>query len=453
MIHLMETQVEQLGGDRVRLTIEVPAEDVAHAVAHATSDLAASVKIPGFRNGKVPTPVLVQRIGKERLYTEAVESHIGNWFWNAATQTRVQPVEQPEYAYELPETDDASWRFTAEFPVQPKPEPADWSQLEVPKLEIEIPDDAIQQQLEELQRIAAEVVPVDGRPAQDGDVAVVDLVADGQAQRDLVVELGAGRLIEEIEAATIGLAVGEGRDVAYELADGSSRTVAITIKEIREKVLSPLDDEIARTTSEFATLEELRADIVRRIREQLDEEIDGRFRAAAVDELVNATDVRPGRLVVEARTRELINNFVRTLQSRGIDVAAYFQLTGQTPEALEQRLRGEATLSVARELVLEAVADKLGIEVADDDIRSDLTQAGETNEDVDAFFAEGGADQVRETIRMRKALDRIAAEVKTISEDEAAERAKQEEARESIWTPEKDRTPSETKLWTPASKD
>src|SRR5437763_12355830 len=159
----METQVEQLDGDRVRLTIEVPAEDVQHAVAHATSDLAATVKIPGFRHGKVPTPVLVQRIGKERLYSEAVESHIGNWFWNAASQTRVQPVEQPQYAYDLPERDDTAWSFTAEFPVQAKPEPADWRMLEVPRLEIDVPDEAVSQQLEELQRIAAEVVPVDGR--------------------------------------------------------------------------------------------------------------------------------------------------------------------------------------------------------------------------------------------------------------------------------------------------
>jgi trigger factor len=453
MTHLMETQVEQLDGDRVRLTIEVPAEDVQHAVAHATSDLAATVKIPGFRNGKVPPAVLVQRIGKQRVYSEAVESHIGSWFWNAASQTRVQPVEQPEYAYELPETDAAAWRFTAEFPVQQKPDPADWRELEVPKLEIEIPDEAVRQQLEELQRIAAEVVPVEGRPAQEGDVVVVDLVTDGQAQRDLVVDLGAGRLIEEIEAAIVGLSAGESRDVAYELADGTHRTVAITVKEIREKVLSPLDDAVARATSEFSTLEELRVDIVRRIREQLDEEIDGRFRAAAVDELVNATDVRPGRLVVEARTRELINSFVRSLQSRGIDVAAYFQLTGQSPEALEQRLRAEATLSVARELVLEAVADKLAIEVSDDDIRGDLKEAGEEEEDIDRFFSEGGADRVRESIRMRKALDRIAAEVKTISEGQAAERAKQDEARESIWTPEKDRATSEKKLWTPASKD
>jgi trigger factor len=449
----METQVEQLDGDRVRLTIEVPAEDVRHAVAHATSDLAATVKVPGFRNGKVPPAVLVQRIGKERLYSEAVESHIGSWFWNAATQTRVQPVEQPEYDYELPQTDDAAWSFTAEFPVQPKPDPADWSQLEVPKLVIEIPDEAVQQQLEELQRIAADVVPADGRPAQEGDVVIVDLVADGQAQRDLVVELGAGRLIEEIEAGIVGLGAGESRDVAYELGDGTSRTVALTVKEIREKVLAPLDDQTARATSEFETLEELRADIVRRIREQLDEEIDGRFRATAVDVLVNATDVKPGRLVVEARTRELINGFVRSLQSRGIDVAAYFQLTGQAPEELEQRLRAEATLSVARELVLEAVADKLGIEVSDDDIRQDLIDGGEAEEDIDHFFAEGGADRVRESLRMRKALDRVAAEVKTISQEEADERAKQDEARESIWTPEKDRPASEKKLWTPASKE
>lgn len=449
----METQVEQLDDDRVRLTVEVPAEDVQHAVAHATSDLAARVKIPGFRNGKVPTPVLVQRIGKERLYTEAVESHIGGWFWNAASQTKVQPVEQPQYAYELPETDEAAWSFTAEFPVQPKPEPADWTALEVPRLEIEIPPDIVSLQLEELQRSAAEVVPVDGRPAQEGDVAIVDLTADGQAQRDLVVELGAGRLIEELEAGIVGLGAGESRDVAYELGDGSRRTVTITVKEIREKVLSPLDDDLARASSEFATLEELRSDIERRIRAQLDEEIDGRFRAAVVDELVNATDVKPGRLVVEARTRELLNGFVRSLQSRGIDPASYFQLTGQSPEALEQRLRDEATLSVARELVLEAVADKLGLEVSDDDIRHDLLDAGEEEANIDEFFAQGGADRVRESIRMRKALDRIAAEVKTISPEQADERAKQDEARDSIWTPEKDRAGSEKKLWTPASKE
>ena len=116
-------QVEELGDSKVRLTVEVPSADVKHAVEHAASDLAETVKIPGFRKGKVPMQVLVQRIGKDRLYAEAVESHIGGWFWNAAAQTRIRPVDQPEYGYELPQH-DAPWQFTATVAVQPKPEPA-----------------------------------------------------------------------------------------------------------------------------------------------------------------------------------------------------------------------------------------------------------------------------------------------------------------------------------------
>src|SRR5215216_6191663 len=184
----MQTQVEQLDGDRVRLTVDVP----AGAVEHAASDLAASTRIPGFRKGKVPMPILVQRIGRDRIYAEAVESHIGSWFWNAAARSRVQPVEQPRYEYNLPSSDKQDWRFTAEFAVQPKPDPADWTELEVPKPEVEVPEEVVQAHLEELQRVAGELVPVDGRPAQDGDTVVVDLVAeDGQAQRDYVVDLGA----------------------------------------------------------------------------------------------------------------------------------------------------------------------------------------------------------------------------------------------------------------------
>src|SRR6202140_4524404 len=111
----MEAQLEQLEGDRVRLTVEVPAGDVHHAIEHATHDLADRVKIPGFRAGKVPTKVLVSKVGKERVYSEAVDSHIGNWFWSAVTRSRLRPTEAPEYVYELPANGEEDWRFTAEF--------------------------------------------------------------------------------------------------------------------------------------------------------------------------------------------------------------------------------------------------------------------------------------------------------------------------------------------------
>src|SRR5437660_11466925 len=108
---LMTAQVEQLADDKVRLTVEVPAHDVHHAVEHAADDLAQTARIPGFRKGKVPRPVLPQRIGKERLYTEAVESHIGGWFWNAAALARLNPVAMPDYEYDLPTDDGEDWRF------------------------------------------------------------------------------------------------------------------------------------------------------------------------------------------------------------------------------------------------------------------------------------------------------------------------------------------------------
>jgi len=441
----VETTVEQLDGDRVRLTVEVPAHDVHHAVAHATHDLSERVRIPGFRQGKVPTPVLVSKIGKQRVYSEAIDSHIGSWFWSAASRSRVRPTEQPAYEYELPQRDDQDWSFTAEFTVQARPEPADWTELEVPKDEVEVPEDVVAQELEELQRTVAELSPVDGRPAAEGDVAVVDIVSDDGAHRDYVVELGAERLTDEIEAGIRGMLVGDTEPVTWELGNGSTAGAEVTLKELYEKVLPPLDDDFARAASEFDTLDDLRGDVEDSIRDELQEEADGVFRQRAVDELVRASKVEPAGLVVEVRTRELLSAFVRSLESRGIDPGAYLQATGVDPRRLEERFREEAKQSIARELVLEAAADRLGVEVTDDDIRAQLRAAGERDEDIEEFVERGGADRIREDLRMKKALDRIADEVKPI----APELAK---ARDAIWTPEKGEAPKETtKIWTPGS--
>src|SRR3989442_944060 len=128
----MATQVEELPDNKVRLTVDVPRADVHHAVEHAASDLASSVKIPGFRKGKVPMPVLRSHIGKDRLFSEAIESHISGWFWNAAARERIRPVEQPELDYELPDSEENDWHFTATVSVLPKPELADWTKVQVP---------------------------------------------------------------------------------------------------------------------------------------------------------------------------------------------------------------------------------------------------------------------------------------------------------------------------------
>jgi trigger factor len=365
----VRTQLEELDENRVRLTVEVPREDVQHAVEHAASDLAASVKIPGFRKGKVPMPVLVSRVGRERIFTEAVESHIGGWFWTAAAREGLRPVAQPDYDFELPTSEEQGWSFTATVDVQPPPELPDWTELEVPRADVEVPEELVQAELDAVRATVADLAPVEHRSAQPGDVAVVDLVdQSGERQRDYAVELGSGRLVEEIEQAVVGMRPGQSQTVEFELADGGTRTAEVRLNELFERVLPPLDDELARAATELDSLDELRADAEGRLHDRLEEEVDAAFRAAAVDRLVEETRVEPTGPIVESRTRELLNGLVRSVERRGVNFESYLGLTGQRPEELVGRLRAEAQRSVAREIVLEALADRLGLEVSDEEI-------------------------------------------------------------------------------------
>jgi len=447
----MQAQVEELGDSKVRLTVEVPRADVEHAVEHAASDLATSVKIPGFRKGKVPLPVLKQRIGRERLYAEAVESHIGGWFWNAAAQTGIRPVEQPEYGYELPEGEASDWQFTATVAVQAKPELPDWSMLEVPAAEPEVPDELVEQALQELQASGADLTPVDGRSSQPGDVLVLDLVMPDDARRDYAVELGSGRLAPELERALVNVSAGETARVEIPVSEGETSSVEATVKEIHEKVLPPLDDELARKVSEFDSLEELRADLSNDLIEQFAAELEGQFRSAAVDALVSAANVSAEGPLVDVRTRELLNGLARSVERRGLSLEQYLALSGRTAQQLVDSLHAEAALSVAREVVLEALADQAGITVSDEDVDDMIReQVKETDEDADETIARlretGGYERLREDLRLRAALDRLAADVKRIPVELA-------QARDSIWTPEKEKPETSAKLWTPGSKE
>jgi trigger factor len=438
-------EVQELPDNRVRVEVEVPVEDVRHAVDHAASDLAGSLKVPGFRKGKVPLQVLIARVGKERLYTEAVESHIGGWLQNALVGSKIRPVEQPEYGYDLPEDTSGDFRFTATVSVQPKPEAPDWSTLEVPRADAEVPAELIDAELDVLRDSVATLAPAGNRPAQEGDTVVVDLIRGDETQRDYVAELGAGRLLPEIEQGLVGMSKGESKEIDFTGPDGR-HTVEATVKDLKEKELPPLDAELARSVSEFDTLEELRADIESRLREQLEAEIDADFRQGAVEALVRASDVRPAPELVGRRAQALIDELVRSLAERGLSVENYLALTNQAPEQLQERFVAQAAGSLAGELVLEAVADKLELEVTDDEIEEALRAQDESDETIQQVLGSPLADRVREDLRLRKALDRVVLDVKPIDPEVAA-------AREKLWTPEQEKAPSDTKLWTPGQKE
>jgi trigger factor len=441
--------VQEVGENRVRLTVEVSPAQVEHAVEHALEDLSESAKIPGFRKGKIPRPVLVSRLGKDRIYAEAVDSHIGGWFWSAAARSGVRAISDPQYEFELPSTADQPWSFSATVEVQPLPEIADWTSLEVPREEAEVPQEAVDAEIEALRESVAELAPADGRPAEAGDTLVIDLVdAAGEAQRDTVVELGVGRLHPAVEEAVVGMSAGESKDVAYEGPEGEAATVEVTVREVQQKVLPPIDDELARATSEFDTLAELRESIEGDLREQLDAEIDAAFRVAAVDELVRASEIQPALALVRNRATDLLTGFVRSLERRGVSLEAYLAASGTSADDLQRQMVLEAAVSVARELALEALAERAGIEVSDDEVRAYLREQAEEagEDDVDGLIADvwahGQQESIREDLRLRAALDRLVEDVTPIAPDLAA-------AREKLWTPDKEKAEGDTKLWTP----
>jgi trigger factor len=446
----VKTKVEELPESRVRLDVEVPQEDVAHAFEHAASDMAESLRVPGFRSGKAPVPVVIARVGREAVWQEALRGHLDSWFWSAAETSGIRPVASPEVEFEDLPDDGGTFKFSATVAVMPKPEVADWTTLEVPFAEAEIPAEAVDSELDRLRETVAELAPVDGRAVQGGDTVVLDILGEGvPPQRDYVTEVGADRLVNEIDDALPGMKRGDTKTVEIQGAE-SPLSVDVTVKEVKEKVLPELDDGLARSASEFETLEELRSEIESRLLEQLTEELEIRFREAAVDALANASEVETVEPLVERRTAELWSGIARSLQMRGISTETYLTMTGQSADEVVARLRGEAEQSIARELVLDAAADKIGVEVSDEEIDELIRSQSEEGDDVEEskrlLEENGGYERIRADLRLKKALDEIVAGVKRIPVELAA-------ARDKLWTPEKEKEGTKMNIWTPGSEE
>jgi trigger factor len=248
------------------------------------------------------------------------------------------------------------------------------------------------------------------------------------------------------------MSAGETKEVTFELADDSAQAVSVAVKEIKEKLLPELDDELARSASEFDTIAELRASIEGTLREQLDAEIDAAFRISAVDELVRASSVQPALPLVRTRAADLLTGFARSLERRGVTLETYLAASGSTIQELERQMVLEAAVSVARELALEALAAKADIEISDDDVKAYIREETQASgeEDVEGViedvWAHGQQESIREDLRLRAALDRLVADVTPIAPELA-------EARDKLWTPDKEKPEGETKLWTPGSKE
>ncbi|HEX6754097.1 MAG TPA: trigger factor [Solirubrobacterales bacterium] len=457
----MKTEVKELPDSRVRVDVEVPAENVDRGVSRAARGLAREMRMPGFRAGKAPPSLVVQRLGYGTVLQEAIRESLPEWYEEGLLRSGISPVGDPQIEIvTAPEAEGEPLSFKFEIGVRPKASLGEYKGLEVGRAQPEPSEEIVEREIERIREGFAKLEPVE-RVAADGDVLLIDYegTVDGKAfeggkEADRMLELGSGRFIEGFEAQLTGASGGEQREVKvtfpedYQAEDlaGKDAVFAVEVKEVREKVLPELDDEFAAEASEFETLDELRADIGKRVAEAVDERAEQDFRVAAVDAAVDAATVELPDELVAARAGERLERFERQIAGQGMSPDAFLQMQGKTREELLEESRPDAERDLKREAVLAAIAEAEEIEVSEGEMIEALAHTAEhertTPEKLLKRLRENGREaMVREDIQVRKAIDLIADSAQPIPLEQA-------EAREKIWTPEKEKE-EKGELWTP----
>ncbi len=467
MPETLTTTVTELPESRVRVQVRVPAGELEDRVERKARELGRALKLPGFRKGKVPAPLVIQRVGRGMVLEEAVRDTLGHWYANAIETAGIVPVGDPDVDLgDLP-AEGGELEFSIEIGVLPTAELGEYKGLEVPRGEPTVAEERIDQEIDGLRDRLAKLESIE-HPAEQGDFVVIDYEGfiDGEAfeggeGRDQLVELGSGNLIPGFEDGLLGANAGETRavelsfpaDYGHEQLAGKPATFQITVKDIKHKQLPPLDEDFAADAG-FDTVDELREDIRARLSEAEEQRIQGEFREAALDAAVARAQVQTTPALVQGRAGEMFERTVHSLSHRGITREAYLSILGRTEEEILTELAPEAEQALKREAVITAVVSAESISPTDEQTLEVLTpmaerEGVEPGKLLDDLRSSGRLDGVREELAARQAVELIAAEAKPIPLEQA-------EAREKLWTPEKEQQEeagesSGGKLWTPDS--
>ncbi len=459
----MTTKVEKLDDARVQIKAEVAPEDVEQAIQKTAARLGGEMKIPGFRKGKVPPEMVLQRVGREGVLTEAIEEALADWYEAALLDAETEPVGNPRI--KMPDLPDEGQplHFEVEVGVLPEGKLDDWKGLEVGKEEINVPPEVLEGELERLQQGFAKLNTVD-REAADGDVLLIDFTGkvdgeefEGGAGKDYLLELGGGQVVPGFEETLTGAKGGENRQSEFKFPDdyhaehlqGKDAVFDIEVREVREKELPELNDDFAAEASEFDTMDELKNHMATRIQEVLEGNAENGFRERALDAAAAKVDLKLNNDLIMGRAAETWERASRTLAQQGMDPERYLQAQGSTREQMIEQAKPEAELTLRREAALLAVADAENITVNEEDMLEALKPPpGHEDhghpEPPEALkeLRESGRDKlVERDLRMRKALDLIVEAATPIPMEKA-------EVREKMWTPEKERE-QKGGLWTP----
>ena len=379
----MKSTVETLSPTRVKLSVEVPFDELKPSLDKAYRSIAQQVSIPGFRKGKVPPRLIDQRVGRAEVLQEAINDAIPQHYSAAVREHEVKVLGQPDVQVtEL--ADNEKVAFTAEVDVRPEFELPDYKSLAVSVDDVEISDDEVDEQVGRLRERFAVLKGVE-RPVQDGDYVSLDLAAtvDGEevpggTATGLSYEVGSGQLLEGIDEAIVGLESGGATTFTTALVGGDhagrDADVAVTVRSVKEKELPELDDEFAQTASEFDTLEELRADVRTRLSQVKGVEQGMQARDRVLEALLAAVEVPLPDTVVDSELEYRKHNIGHQLEHAGLTLEGYLESDGKSEDEFNTELSDAARNAVKGQLVLDAVADAEEVGVGNEELTSEVVR-------------------------------------------------------------------------------
>lgn len=418
----MSLQVEKLENNMAKLTIEVPADDLEKALQSAYMKQKNKIAMPGFRKGKVPRQMIEKMYGPEIFYDDAANALIPKAYSEAYEECELEIVSRPEINVVQIEK-GKSFIFTADVATKPEVKLGEYKGLEVDKVSTRVTQKEVDAKIqEEAEKNAREVVVTD-RAVADGDEVILDFegFVDGEAfeggkGENYPLTIGSGSFIPGFEEQLVGaeaekeveVKVTFPEDYHAEELKGKEAVFKCTVHEIKAKELPELDDEFASEVSEFDTLDELKADIKAKIKEQKVNDGKRAQEDAAVDAIIESAKMDLPEAMVDTQARQMLDEFAQRMQQQGLTLDQYMQFTGMTADKMMDELRPQAEKRIKTRLVLEAIAKAENIEITDEKLDEEIAKMAEAYQmeadKLKSFMGDKEKEQMKQDMAVQEAI-------------------------------------------------
>lgn len=420
----LKTSVEKIEKNKVKMKVEVPNELFKEDVEKAYEKLSKSLKIPGFRKGKIPKKIIDTKVGQDYVFKEALRESLLKYYYQSVLETKIRPIDQPEIKIgEIKK--EKPLKFEAKVLVEPEVVLKKYKGIELKKRVARVGKKEIQSQIERLRNQFAKleedksnIIKNESVVLMDFDCYINDKLIKENSGGDYLLQVGSGFLFGEKEKELIGMKIGDEKQIGIAYPEdfinkkiaGKKAIYHIKIKEIKKKILPEVNDEFAKMVGGFKNLDKLKKYYREEIKKGKRENIESLNRVKILEELVKSNPIDIPEVMIENQGRRLINNFKQNLERQGSSLEEFLRVTNQNENILEKRYKDRAELEIRHRLILDTIAEKENIKVSDKEIdveaRRISSYAGDKKEDVYNYYSEGiGKIDLRLELRRKKTLN------------------------------------------------